>query len=101
MPVKRRFPGLLFHFPHYQGESPQSALRIGNLKVLLTYEEGRVELFDLAEDPCETTDISAQQPGKTAELAELLRHQLAAVGAELPKENPDFRPEGPVPRPRR
>lgn len=78
---------LVWHFPFYLaevGETPVSALRRGDLKLVHHYEDGRTELFDLRADPAEQHDLSRSRPEETAELrAELLR-VLQEQGARFP-----------------
>jgi arylsulfatase A len=91
--VTRPVPGLLFHFPHYQGNNtPQSALRLGDYKVLKFYESGAVQLFDVARDPGEQKDLASVLPDKTRELSSLLERRLAEVGAGVPVANPQYDP---------
>jgi len=90
--VKRRFPGIAFHFPHYQGQSPQSALRYGDYKIIEYYEDDSVKLFNLNDDPSEMKDLSIKLPAKTAELKQLLKDYLTSINAQLPKTNPAYIP---------
>ncbi len=99
--VKRRFPGLAFHFPHYQEQSPQSALRLGDYKVIHNYEDASLQLFNLSDDPREMADISARMPQKAKALAEQLQHYLAAVKAQLPRANPHYDPGATFTEPRK
>jgi arylsulfatase A len=91
-PVKRRDPGLLFHFPHYQGDTPQSALRDGNLKLVLHHEDNSRRLFDLASDPSEQHDLSASRREDADRLESKLRARLLDAGARMPRPNPTFDP---------
>lgn len=95
---------LLWHFPYYQPETgfaradpvigtdtfripqvrPHAALRSGDLKLLLHFEDGRAELFDLAADPGETRDLAAARPADAARLRSALERSLADQGARLP-----------------
>ncbi len=43
------------------------------------YPIGREELYDLARDPGETTNLAAAQPGRVAELAKLIRQRFAGL----------------------
>lgn len=53
----------------YDVEPFRAAVRQGNWKLVWQATlPSRVELFDLATDPSETTDLAAQQPEKVAEL---------------------------------
>ncbi len=44
---------LIWHYPHYgnQGGEPSGIYREGNWKLIHYYEDDRVELYDLAQDP--------------------------------------------------
>jgi arylsulfatase A len=95
-PVKRAREELVFHFPHYQGDTPHSAILSGNFKLLKFYETGERMLFDLSKDLGERNNLAGAQP----ELAKKLEQQLAAylteVNAALPKPNPSHDPAKPA-----
>ncbi len=80
---------LFWHYPHYsnQGGSPHGAIRAGNWKLIEWYEDGALELYNLAQDIGEQTNLVEQDP-KTASL---LHEQLVAwrqeVGALMPTPN--------------
>jgi len=96
--VRRPREELVFHFPHYQSDDgPQSAIRLGSLKLLHFYEDDRVMLFDLARDIGERDDLAHRMPAETRRLRERLERYLSAVDAQLPTSNPDFDPTKPVP----
>lgn len=80
---------LFWHFPHYHGSAwkPGSALRKENWKLVVYYEENRTELFNLADDPGETTDLSTKNTEKVNELKKLLDQKLAETGAKFPVKN--------------
>ncbi len=83
---------LFWHYPHYHGSSwkPGSALRKGNWKLVVHYEDERTELFNLADDPGEETDVSAQFPEKAEELKVILNKKLEETGAKFPEPNPRY-----------
>ena len=85
-----------WHYPHYHpgGATPYSAIRAGDWKLIQSYEDGRHELFDLAQDPGETRDLAASQPGRVMQLARRLAEWQGRVGAQWPMANPNH-----VPRP--
>jgi arylsulfatase A-like enzyme len=85
---------LIWHYPHYgnQGGDPSSIVRRGNWKLIHTYEDGRDELYQMAEDPMETTDVAAKYPDLTVRLRAELDAWLVAAQAELPVINPDYDP---------
>ncbi|MBI5802633.1 MAG: sulfatase [Verrucomicrobia bacterium] len=85
---------LFFHYPHYYHappSTPVSAVRAGNWKLLEFFEDQRVELFNLKDDPGESRDLAKQMPDKTAELLQRLRDWRETVGAQMPAPNPDHR----------
>lgn len=77
---------LFWHFPHYHGSGwkPGSALRKGDWKLVVHYEENKTELFNLAEDLGETTDLSEKNPEKRKELQKILDKKLSETGANFP-----------------
>jgi arylsulfatase A-like enzyme len=102
---------LVWHYPHYanQGGRPAAAIiagdgpsqgheNQGNEKLIEHFEDGRVELFDLATDPGERRDLAAERPERAAVLKERLAAWRTAVGAAMPSPNPQpvdpFGPEG-------
>lgn len=81
---------LFFHHPHYwsttgPGIEPFSAVRDGDLKLVWFYAGERAELYDVVGDPGETQDLAAQRPADAARLRALLRAQLVALAAQLPR----------------
>lgn len=91
-PVKRPREPLVFHFPHYQGDTPHSAILSGQHKLIHFYETGENLLFDLQADIGETTNLTATKPELAHGLAKQLAAYLSEVGAELPKPNPNYEP---------
>ena len=85
---------LFWHYPHYHGSAwkPGSALRKGNWKLVVHYENKTTELFNLLEDPGETTDISEKYPGIVVELKKTLDKKLTETNAKFPEPNPDYDP---------
>ena len=83
---------LYWHYPHYgnQGGEPSSIVRSGNWKLIRYWEDQRVELYDLAQDPGELNQVAEQHPQQVAELTETLDAWLTNVGAEQPAPNPNF-----------
>jgi len=95
--VQRPREELVFHFPHYQtGNTPHSAIRVGDLKLLKFYEDDSVKLFDLAQDAGERTDLAARRPAEAAQLRERLEKCLADVHAQLPAVNPNYDAHAPA-----
>ena len=83
---------LFWHYPHYgnQGGAPFGAVRLGDLKLIEWFEDDRVELFDLRDDPGETRNLAADRPEGATALRQRLRDWRASVNARMPTPNPDF-----------
>jgi len=81
-----------WHYPHYHpgGATPYSAIRSGDWRLVHFYEDGRSELYDLAVDVGECTDLAAVHPGQVADLKKRLDAWLAETAAQFPSPNPDF-----------
>jgi len=99
--VQRPNEGLVFHFPHYQGEGgPQSSIRVGDWKLIHFYEDGREELYNLKDDLSERKNLANQATSQAQDLHQRLEKYLAQVDAQFPTKNPDFNPNNP-PEPRK
>ena len=83
---------LFWHQPHYmnQGGRPGGVAREGDWKLIEHYEDGSLELYNLANDPSETSDLSAAEPARVAALRGQLEAWRRGVGAEGNKANPNF-----------
>ena len=95
--VKRAREEMVFHFPHYQGDSPHSAIYLGNLKLIRFYEDNKQVLFDLSRDLREQGDLSKKMPAETAKLAKKLDDYLVAVKAQMPTPNAQYDPRRATP----
>jgi len=95
-PVARLNDDLYFHFPHYQGQSPQSAIRRGDYKLIHCWQDGCNGLYNLARDPGERENLTALNPDIEAELFKRLITYLKSIGAKLPTRNPNYDPEKPT-----
>ena len=85
---------LYWHYPHYHGSTwtPGASIRDGDWKLIEFYEYDTAELFNLAEDPGETNDLSHENPAKAAELREKLLAWQKEMHAQMPQPNPDYQP---------
>jgi arylsulfatase A-like enzyme len=77
---------LFWHYPHYHGSGwkPGSALRKGDWKLVVHYENNTTELFNLKDDPGETMNIAKSNPEKVKELKAILDKKLAESNAKFP-----------------
>jgi arylsulfatase A-like enzyme len=101
---------LVWHYPHYanQGSRPAAALIAGDgptpgqEKLVEHFEDGRLELFDLAKDPGERHNLAAARPERVRDLQGRLAAWRKQVDAAMPTPNPEpvdpFGPAGVPPR---
>ena len=91
-PVELR--SLFWHFPAYlempRGfpgpwrTTPAGAIRHGNFKLIEFFEDGSVELYNLADDLGETTNLAAGEPELTRQLHTRLQAWRESIGADMP-----------------
>lgn len=79
--VKRGEEALIFHFPWYNGE-PESAIRLGDYKLIKNLDTRELWLFNVVEDIEESNNLVEAMPDKTEELHQRLMTYLAGVNAE-------------------
>jgi len=85
---------LYWHYPHYgnQGGQPGAAIRDGDFKLIEFYETDRRELFNVASDVGEGTNLTDREPELVRTLAEKLDAWRKSLHAEMPQPNPDYSP---------
>ena len=81
--VERSKPFLVFH--QAADREPLSAIRMGDYKLVKTWQQNRLELFDLSRDISEVNDLSDSMGDKTSELHGLLSGFLKEVDADQPR----------------
>lgn len=81
---------VFWHYPHYgnQGGFPGGAVRDGDWKLIERYEDGSLELYNLASDISEKTNLAAKEPARAADLRAKLDAWRADVGAKMPTLKP-------------
>jgi arylsulfatase A-like enzyme len=91
---KARDRVLYWHVPHYtnQGSRPGGAVRDGDWKLIEHYEDGSVELFNLADDPGERTNLADRERDRAGRLRGDLARWRKLVGAQENSPNPKFDP---------
>jgi arylsulfatase A-like enzyme len=84
-------PPLYWHYPHYgnQGGSPASAILDGDLKLIEHLDDGKLELFNVEQDPGETNQLNDAQPQQLKRLHRMLQNWRIEVGARMPTARPD------------
>jgi hypothetical protein len=88
-PTDRTF---YWHFPHYtnQGGRPAGAMREGDWKLVEQYEDGSVELYNLASDIGETRNLADDEAIRAKSLQQKLHAWRKAVHAQENTLNPNF-----------
>ena len=85
---------LFWHYPHYSPQlgRPAAAMRRGDDKLILFFEDDRVELYNLKDDIGEGHDLVAAQPAKAAAMRKRLEAWLRQTNAQIPARNPNYDP---------
>ena len=83
---------LFWHYPHFSNQlgRPAGAVRVGDYKLVESYETGKLELYNLKEDISESADLSNKMKQKRQELYKLLLGWRKKVNANMPVPNPDY-----------
>jgi arylsulfatase A-like enzyme len=82
---------IFWHFPNYIGGGhrdnarPCSVIRQGDWKLIESLEDGALQLFNLKEDMCETTDLASRMPEKAAELRRRLEAHRKEARVQWPR----------------
>lgn len=86
-PNQRPRHELYFHYPHYYhapATTPCGAVRAENWKLIEWFEDERVELFDLASDEGERSNVADRNDDRVVELRGKLKRWRKEVGAAMP-----------------
>jgi arylsulfatase A-like enzyme len=85
---------IFWHYPHYanQGGTPGAAVVSREWKLIWHFEDDRLELFNLIDDPSESNNVADLHPQLTATLKRRLLDWQADVQAKIPANNPHFLP---------
>lgn len=92
---------LYWHYPHYHhlGFEPGGAIRMGDFKLIEWYEQtlwgqaDQVQLYNLAEDIGETTDVAAEHPDVTIQMRRMLHEWRRRLGVQEMTRNPHYDPD--------
>ncbi|HUS58326.1 MAG TPA: sulfatase, partial [Planctomycetota bacterium] len=85
---------IFWHYPHYgnQGGTPGSSMRAGDWKLIEFFEDGRLELYNLRQDPSEERNLATQHPERVCEMKRMLAQWRESVGGRIPQPNPSYVP---------
>lgn len=86
--IYQHMPGYLAAGKNSWRTTPVGVIQQGNWKLMEFFEDGRLELYDLASDLGETKNLASANPEKTAELHTKLKIWRAETGAAMPTPNP-------------
>ena len=77
---------LVLHYPHFspQGGSPHSMIRDGGWKLIYTYVDEEAEVYHVAEDLSEETDLADEEAMRRADLLEKMIVELHHQKAQYP-----------------
>jgi arylsulfatase A-like enzyme len=83
---------LIFHYPHYsnQGGFPGAVVRLGDWKLIERFEDGQLQLYNLANDLAEQNDLVSKFPKRVSEMKTMLHHWYKEQDAKFLRKNPQF-----------
>ena len=82
---------LYWHYPHYHKGKPGGSILKGDFKLIERFEDGSLELYNLATDPYEKKNLAKQQSDVSEELLEELQTWREEVGAQMMTPNPNYK----------
>jgi len=83
---------LFWHLPHYHHSTPAGAMRQGDWKLIEFFEDDRLELYHLADDPGEKRNLAQAETQRAASMRQALHDWRQSVGALMPVPNPGHDP---------
>jgi arylsulfatase A-like enzyme len=101
-PYLRGLPGThrpqewLVHFPHGHNDDHFTVYRRGPFKLIHSYGPPAWELYDLAADGAEQTNLVAARPELARELARAMLDELESLDAQLPLDAESGQPVAPA-----
>lgn len=81
-----------WHLPHYHHSTPASSVRQGDWKLIEFFEDGALELYNLAEDLGETKNRAKDFPDRAKAMQAALKAWRKDVQAQVPQRNPAYDP---------
>ena len=85
--IFQHFPGYLGSGPGLWRTTPASLIQVGDWKLMEFLEDGRLELYNLADDIGETQNLAKDNPARAKELHDRLVSWRASVKAPMPTKN--------------
>jgi arylsulfatase A-like enzyme len=81
---------LFFHYPHYHhinSMGPSGAVRMGDYKLVIRYEDSSTELYNLAKDRGELTNLASQSSGMVNRMKKKFDQWISQTGSLMPTAN--------------
>jgi len=81
---------LYFHYPHYHhinSMGPSGAIRMGDYKLVIRYEDSSTELYNLSEDRGEQTNLAAQRLGMVKQMKKMFDQWINQTLSLMPTAN--------------
>lgn len=80
---------LFWHYPHWsfhKENRPGSSVRMGDYKLIRSYDDGSLELYDVANDIGETKNLATEKPALATRMNTRLQEWLTETKAGIPTE---------------
>ena len=74
-------------------QAPAAVIRSGDYKLIESFEDGTVELFNLRQDIGERNNLASTEPERARDLRMRLTTWRESIGARTPQRNPSFKPQ--------
>ena len=87
---KLKREALFFHYPHYHhinSMGPSGAVRMGDYKLVIRYEDSSTELYNLAKDRGELTNLASQSSGLVNRMKKKFDQWISQTGSLMPTAN--------------
>lgn len=83
---------IFWHYPHYsnQGGTPSCAVRQGDYKLIETFEDNRLSLFNLRDDIGEQQDLAETHPDRLHDMHRQLVDWRQRIEAKIPEVNEHY-----------
>lgn len=81
---------LYWHYPHYDETIPYSSAVADGWKIIRYPDDGEVELYNLNDDPMETTNLAAANAEEAESMVQMLDQLLTSVNAQPAMPNADY-----------
>jgi arylsulfatase A-like enzyme len=77
---------IYFHYPHHSNQKggPSGAIREGDYKLLVFFEDNNLELYNIKEDIGENTNLAEKMPERRDQMLEKLQKWWLEVDARFP-----------------